>query len=739
MLSHQAAIAGLQPAVRAACRRQIPASSVALSRALSMYHRRGRTAGPLTSPAPPRFLTTTRQVPAHCPPSVLSPGPSSRWLSSHPICEQIDCTISKDLSQEEYDNAYKYIYHQHNHERGPWLQTLKAAEKVIQAHSPRILVIGSGPGEPAATLAASFPDSDVISAHSTTKCAEWASQRFHKHGLSNALARLVPSMENLDAFSDGSFDLVASCYGLAHVADPQAALNEIHRVLKPGGSLLAAVWENAPADPASDIILRHACVGPNPWHRDGNTDVVGGYACPVRSKHPMSLSKPHLLEGMLEEARLPVVEVSNQEYPLKLGKDKAFAFKALTLPIRSELQELKKVDHYHCQDAAEAFEDVLKEGFMVKMHDDGEMEVPYNSYKFVVARREFEDEDAAKQTKAIKTSPGTSSAKKAMEIHPIDVKADPAIFDTWNRMKSAASDKVVAAVKKQIDGFQHSTVVHILDAAPSPYATTAIEIASHHPYADVVATSKSVNVVEAIREETVKAGLSNMKVKALDSGHMTTMPDKSFDVIVCSFGLAFLSHPEETLREYRRLLKPGGSLIVSVWEDFSLKQLSDFIVDEMHAAGGLEDFLGGSSSGVLDQLTPYAQPRLIESLVTKGGFDVTHVDHEAARIILSDNKCSDYGVNVATLAIRPFLQELEKNGGHKDAFGQAKKAFDALIKDPSLVSHDTCGNLVTTLPSRFKIVTATRQYEDSDGYLEQKDAAPKSEGRTAIHVRDIPK
>lgn len=149
--------------------------------------------------------------------------------------------------------------------------------------SPRVLVIGSGPGEPATMLASNFAGADIISAHSTTKCVDWASERFHKHGLSNVSARLVPSLEDLNVFTERSFDLVVSCYGLANAENPQAALNEIHRVLKPGGSLCVSVWENAGADPAADIILRHSCVGPKPWHKDeNNRDVVGNFACPIR-------------------------------------------------------------------------------------------------------------------------------------------------------------------------------------------------------------------------------------------------------------------------------------------------------------------------------------------------------------------------------------------------------------------------------------------------------------------------
>jgi ubiquinone/menaquinone biosynthesis C-methylase UbiE len=105
-------------------------------------------------------------------------------------------------------------------------------------------------------------------------------------------------MENLE-FADGSFDLVVAGYGLANSSEPQTALNEIHRVLKPGGSLLAYVWEQLPADPGSDIILRHACVGPNPWHKtEDGVDAVGSFRCPVRTHRAMSLSKPHLRKSV---------------------------------------------------------------------------------------------------------------------------------------------------------------------------------------------------------------------------------------------------------------------------------------------------------------------------------------------------------------------------------------------------------------------------------------------------------
>ena len=44
-------------------------------------------------------------------------------------------------------------------------------------------------------------------------------------------------------FEDESFDAVVCGYGVIHVPEPQKALSEMHRVLKPGGYLAASVWE----------------------------------------------------------------------------------------------------------------------------------------------------------------------------------------------------------------------------------------------------------------------------------------------------------------------------------------------------------------------------------------------------------------------------------------------------------------------------------------------------------------
>ncbi len=56
-------------------------------------------------------------------------------------------------------------------------------------------------------------------------------------GSKNLCDRLVQGDAQRLPFADGSFDVVISCETIEHVPDAQSALNEMHRVARPGGRL----------------------------------------------------------------------------------------------------------------------------------------------------------------------------------------------------------------------------------------------------------------------------------------------------------------------------------------------------------------------------------------------------------------------------------------------------------------------------------------------------------------------
>jgi ubiquinone/menaquinone biosynthesis C-methylase UbiE len=60
--------------------------------------------------------------------------------------------------------------------------------------------------------------------------------------------------------------------------------------------------------------------------------------------------------------------------------------------------------------------------------------------------------------------------------------------------------------------------------------------------------------------------------------------DGSFDAIVCSFGLMFVPDKPRALAEMRRVLRPGGTLLLTTWDSLANNPASLVLHDEARAA-----------------------------------------------------------------------------------------------------------------------------------------------------------
>ena len=128
------------------------------------------------------------------------------------------------------------------------------------------------------------------------------------------------------------------------------------------------------------------------------------------------------------------------------------------------------------------------------------------------------------------------------------------------------------------------------DAAPRTYPFAVALVALLPPAAGAqvldVATGTGLVAVEAGRrvgprgsvlatdflqawEPFVSASASAASVTNVTFGSMPAeelaLPDASFDVVYCQFGLMFVPEPLRALREMRRVLRPGGRVGIAVW------------------------------------------------------------------------------------------------------------------------------------------------------------------------------
>ncbi len=80
----------------------------------------------------------------------------------------------------------------------------------------------------------------------------------------------------------------------------------------------------------------------------------------------------------------------------------------------------------------------------------------------------------------------------------------------------------------------------------------------------VVGTDIAPEMLQIARERAEESGLDNVEFLEMDAEDLD-FPQSSFDVVLCRFGLMFLSDVERALRGVRRVLVPGGRFAASVW------------------------------------------------------------------------------------------------------------------------------------------------------------------------------
>jgi ubiquinone/menaquinone biosynthesis C-methylase UbiE len=105
----------------------------------------------------------------------------------------------------------------------------------------RILDVAAGTGLvsfPAAERVG--PTGEVVATDLSQVMVDTLARDAERRGLANVkAARMDAEQLSLD---DASFDAALDALGLMYVPDPVAALREMHRVLRPGGRAVAAVW-----------------------------------------------------------------------------------------------------------------------------------------------------------------------------------------------------------------------------------------------------------------------------------------------------------------------------------------------------------------------------------------------------------------------------------------------------------------------------------------------------------------
>ncbi len=104
----------------------------------------------------------------------------------------------------------------------------------------------------------------------------------------------------------------------------------------------------------------------------------------------------------------------------------------------------------------------------------------------------------------------------------------------------------------------------VLDVACGSGASAIPAARDVGPQGSVLGVDLSENLLELAQAKASRANLHNLQFKKADMLALD-LPDRSFDAVICVFGIFFIPDIVGAARELWRLVKPAGKLSITTW------------------------------------------------------------------------------------------------------------------------------------------------------------------------------
>ena len=105
----------------------------------------------------------------------------------------------------------------------------------------------------------------------------------------------------------------------------------------------------------------------------------------------------------------------------------------------------------------------------------------------------------------------------------------------------------------------------VLELAAGPGDTGFLAAELIRPGGTLISSDAAETMLELGRARAAELGIDNVEFRRLEL-EWIDLPTASVDVVMCRWGVMLTVDPETALREARRVLVPGGRIVLAVWD-----------------------------------------------------------------------------------------------------------------------------------------------------------------------------
>lgn len=275
----------------------------------------------------------------------------------------------------------------------------------------------------------------------------------------------------------------------------------------------------------------------------------------------------------------------------------------------------------------------------------------------------------------------------------VSPKFDPAMVKVYNALSEnhrhirgpwTLMTQQAVSLTKRLD------VPTILDLATGP-GEPAKSIAMALPNASIIATDVSEDMIAAATKNN--EDLDNVRCVLADAQNLSDFESDSVDVVTCCYGYMFTTDKAVALSETLRVLKPGGTLIATTWDNVDIPKINRDIMTE-----------------ILGQVPPppslnpmaLSEEGLFLKLVEDAGF--TDVTQTTSTYPFNFGPDKEFQFTVGTLLVREKLNEIAESDD--EAWNKAEKAFWSNIGNYTEIDEDS-GDMVMS-NNTFRLTIAKK-------------------------------